>query len=66
MIARSPLRISFDVVFPEKSGNPVTVDIHQRHDRLVLDGLAAQPQIQVGDVTVDGRLFLREFEIQLC
>jgi hypothetical protein len=53
------------MVFPEKPGNPVAVDIHQRQDRLVLDGLTAKSQIQVGDVTVDGRLFLREFEIQL-
>ena len=55
----------FDVAFSEKPDNPVAVDIHQRHNRLVLDRLAAQPQIQVSDVTVDGGLLLGEIEIQL-
>jgi multidrug resistance efflux pump len=30
-----------------------------------VDSLAAKPQIQVGDVAVDGRLYLRKLEVQL-
>jgi hypothetical protein len=54
------------MVFPEKPGNPEAVNIHQRKNRLVRDGLTAQPQVQVAalleryaiPMTVDYRHFV--------
>ena len=52
-------------IFLEKPVDPIAVHVNQGHHRLVGDGLAAQPKVEIGDVTVHRRMHPGELQVEL-